>query len=152
MSKLPNLAFTSHPSGFSSSERPLLVWLPFFVVQPSAFPVHACFHSSWLKLATACPTSPAMLENSSGITNNLKISFPFCAEDAYYGGLEIAGLPRRDATMKLSDKITSILQRKSSEISSVTPTESVYDAIEIIGQQGYRRRSSCHSPRPSWSA
>ena len=37
--------------------------------------------------------------------------------------------------MKLSDKITSILQRKSPEIASVTPTQSVYEAIELMANR-----------------
>lgn len=38
--------------------------------------------------------------------------------------------------MKLSDRITSILQRKSPEIASVTPTQSVYEAIELMANRG----------------
>jgi CBS domain-containing protein len=38
--------------------------------------------------------------------------------------------------MKLSDKITSILQQKDSGIYSVTPSQSVYEAIELMASKG----------------
>ena len=38
--------------------------------------------------------------------------------------------------MKLSDRITSILQQKDSSVCSVTPSQSVYEAIELMASKG----------------
>lgn len=38
--------------------------------------------------------------------------------------------------MRLSDKVTSILQQKDSAIWSVTPRQSVYEAVEMMANQG----------------
>jgi CBS domain-containing protein len=38
--------------------------------------------------------------------------------------------------MKLSDRITSILQQKGSSVCSVTPSQSVYEAIELMASKG----------------
>jgi len=38
--------------------------------------------------------------------------------------------------MKLSDKVTSILQNKNPDICSVTPDQSVYEAIELMANKG----------------